>query len=217
MGLELWLAFIVADILVSITPGPSVLMVTGQALTRGLPAALLCILGDILGGIVLMTLALFGVGALLATSAVLFQFVKWGGVCYMAYLGYRQIMDARKSPAPETPEMSEAPENTPETKLANYKLASMRAGFFTGVLNPKAIIFYMAFLSQFMDPTGNTLLQFTILVATSTVVVGLILTGYALAAARARKTLQSHKARKRFGYAGGGFLIGGSVLMASTR
>ncbi|MEH6631496.1 MAG: LysE family translocator [Halopseudomonas aestusnigri] len=214
MDLELWLAFIAADILISITPGPSVFMVTGQALTRGLPAALLCILGDILGGIVLMTLALFGVGALLATSAVLFQFVKWGGVCYMAYLGYRQIADARKSPAPETSDISES---APDSTKPKHRFASMRAGFFTGVLNPKAIIFYVAFLSQFMDPNGDTLLQFSILVATSTVVVGLILSGYALAAARARKTFQSHAARKRFGYAGGGFLIGGSLLMATTR
>jgi len=75
----------------------------------------------------------------------------------------------------------------------------------------------VAFLSQFLDPNGNIYTQFGIVVATSTVIVGIILGGYALLAAKARKTFQSAKARRRFGYTGGGFLIGGSVFMASTR
>ena len=90
-------------------------------------------------------------------------------------------------------------------------------GFFTAVLNPKAIIFYVAFLSQFFDPNANIHLQFAIVVTTSTVIVGVVLDGYALIAAQARKTFQSAKARRRFGYSGGGFLIGASLFMAATR
>ena len=94
MELELWLAFVATYTVISIVPGPSVLMVTGQALSRGGKAAFLCILGELIGGVVLVGLSLFGVGAILAASSELFQIVKWAGVFYMAYLGYRQIIDA---------------------------------------------------------------------------------------------------------------------------
>jgi len=123
----------------------------------------------------------------------------------MAYLGYRQIVDARNSGAPDRP-------------VAGLSArAGMKAGFLVGVLNPKAILFYMAFLSQFLSADGDRFLQFSILAVTSAIVVGAVLGGYALAAARARQVFRSETARRRFGYAGGGFLIGGSVLMAATR
>jgi len=206
MKFELWLAFVAAYSVISIIPGPSVFMVTGQALTRGIRAAFLCIIGDLLGGVVLIALSLFGVGAILTASSELFQIVKWAGVLYMAYLGYRQIVDARVEHIPELPESE-----------AGTGLASLWAGFLIGVLNPKAVIFYVAFLSQFLDPNGNTISQFAILTITSTVVVATILGGYAMLAARARKAFRSGKAQRRFGYAGGGFLIGGSLLMATSR
>lgn len=200
-----WIAFVVAYGVISVLPGPSVFMVTGLALTRGLRAAFVCILGDLLAGVVLIALSLFGVGAILATSAALFQAVKWAGVFYMTYLGISQIIAARS-----------VPDITVVDRPVD-DLASLKAGFLTGVLNPKAILFYMAFLSQFMDPLGDVLLQFAIVVPTASVVVGLVLSGYALLAERARRAFQSQTARRRFGYAGGGVLLGGSVLMATTR
>ena len=200
MDFELWLTVIVAYTVISIIPGPSVFMVTSQALTRGSRAAFLCIFGDVLAGVVLVALSLFGVGAILATSATLFLLVKWAGVFYMAFLGVSQIRAARQ---------------TTSAVLNPLVRGSMWAGFLTGILNPKAIIFYMAFLSQFMDPDGDILTQFIILVPTSTVIVGVVLSGYVLMAARARWVFQSETARRRFGYTGGGFLIGGSFLMAA--
>lgn len=200
MDFELWLTFIVAYTVISIIPGPSVFMVTSQALTRGTRAAFYCIFGDVLAGVVLVALSLFGVGAVLATSATLFLLVKWAGVFYMAFLGISQIRSARQ---------------TTSAIVNPLARGSMWAGFLTGILNPKAIIFYMAFLSQFMDPDGDILLQFTILVPTATVVVWVVLSGYVLMAARARQVFQSETARRRFGYTGGGFLIGGSFLLAA--
>lgn len=181
-------------------------MVTGQALSRGTKAAFLCILGELVGGAVLVGLSLFGVGTILAASSELFQAVKWIGILYMAYLGYRQIVEARQ----------DGVDLSSKTKNVDG-ISSAKAGFFTAVLNPKAIIFYVAFLSQFLDQDANIYLQFVIVVVTSTIIVGAVLGGYVLLATRARKTFQSAKARRHFGYAGGGFLIGGSVFMAATR
>lgn len=212
MSFEHWLAFVAAYIIISAVPGPSVFMVTGIALTRGLRAALWCVMGDVLGGFVLIALSLAGVGAILAASATAFQAVKWAGVMYMAYLGYCQIRDARKQAAASN--QIGKPDCTAETPSGSQGL---KAGFLTGVLNPKAIIFYVAFLSQFMEPGGDPLGQFVVLVASSSVIVGGVLSAYAVAAARIGHTFNSPRARRRFGYAGGGFLIGGSVLVATSR
>lgn len=206
MKLELWVAFVAAYTIISVIPGPSVLMVTGQALSHGKKAAFMCVTGELIGGVVLVAMSLFGVGAILAASAELFQIVKWGGVFYMGYLGYCQIMEARKDTV-------DAPGKTKQHKGTS----SLRAGFLTAVLNPKAIIFYVAFLSQFLDPNADIYAQFAIVVVTSTLIVGVVLSGYALLAIQARKIFQSPMARRRLGYTGGGCLIGGSVYMAATR
>jgi len=121
------------------------------------------------------------------------------------YLGDCQIIEARKN-------------NSQGENIAKQKviLGSFKAGFIASLLNPKAIIFYMAFLPQFMNPERDTLLQFSILIITSSIVIGVILAAYALIASRARRTLQSEKFRKYFNYSSGSFLIGSSVFMASA-
>jgi len=205
MSFEVWIAFIVASSILTLIPGPCVLLVVSQALTRGMSSALLCILGDIVGGVVLMVLSLVGVGAILATSATLFTLFKWLGIIYMAYLGFCQILEARKSKPVDVKLDAKLP-----------TMSSFNAGFLASLLNPKAIIFYMAFLPQFMDPKGNTLIQFSILIITSSIVIGVILTGYALIASRTRKAFQSERSKKYFDYSGASFLIGSSVFMAST-
>ena len=206
MTFETWTAFVIANIVLTLIPGPSVLLVISQALTKGKNAAMLCIAGDLIGTIVLMALSFLGVGALLATSAFLFQLMKWAGVLYLAYLGYCQIMQARN-----------------ESDIANKghstadSWGSFWAGTITAILNPKAIIFYMAFLAQFIDPDADIVVQMAILTTTSVAVVAVLLTGYALLAARAGAAFQTKSVRKKVGYAGGGLMIGGSAIMAATR
>lgn len=206
MSLETWLAYVAANTILSLIPGPSVLMVIGQSLSKGLGAAFHCIFGDLLGGIVVMTVAYVGLGTVLAISSEVFHIIKWAGVAYMAYLGLAQILTARRMVESD---LTSAPS-------VSLRSGSLRAGFLTGVLNPKAILFYVAFLAQFMDPAHPMMPQFLLLMATSTVVVLIVLGGYALLASQARKTFQSLRARKRMGYTGGSFLLGGSALMATN-
>lgn len=206
MSLETWLAYVAAYTILSLIPGPSVLMVIGQSLSKGLGAAFHGIFGDWLGGIVVMTVAYVGLGTVLATSSEVFHIIKWAGVAYMAYLGLAQILAARRMVESD---LTSAPS-------ASLRSGSLRAGFLTGVLNPKVILFYVAFLAQFMNPAHPMMPQFLLLMATSTVVVLIVLGGYALLAAQARKVFQSLRARKRMGYTGGSFLLGGSALMATN-
>ncbi|WP_228933258.1 LysE family translocator [Roseibium aggregatum] len=205
MSLETWLAYTLACVVLTIIPGPSVMLVVGQTLMRGKTAAVMCILGDVVGSIVLTGLSFAGVGAILAASTVLFQIVKWTGVVYLAWMGYSQIREARRDSVLE-----------PGVRTGSA-WGSFWAGTLTAIFNPKAIVFYMAFLAQFIDPAADMTVQLVVLTLTSSVVVMVLLAGYALIAARARKLFQTRLARRRMGYAGGGFMIGGSALMAVTR
>lgn len=204
MPFENWIAYVIAYAVISIIPGPSVFMVIGQSLSRGIRAAVACILGDLAGGVIVMTASYLGLGLILASSSMAFMTLKWAGVVYMAYLGVTQIRDAR---------------NLVDVQPSGFAASrgSLGAGFLTGVLNPKAIMFYMAFLAQFIEPSAPQLPQFLILMATSTFVVAFVLGLYALLAVRISARLQSLKARKRMGYAAGSCLLGGSALMAATR
>lgn len=205
MNFELWVAFIIASAVMTLIPGPSVMLITGRAITQGTRAALICIAGDLIAGVVLMVFSLWGVGAILNASPLLFQIVKWAGVAYMLYLGISQIIEARKSHA-----------STVENKQIIAR-DNLRDGFVSAILNPKALAFYLAFLTQFLDPTGDLWVQFSILIVTSSVVVGLVLLGYVIVAAKARQLFQSKSATKWFGYTGGSFMVGAGVWMASTR
>jgi threonine/homoserine/homoserine lactone efflux protein len=206
MSLSVWLAYVAAFTFLSLVPGPSVFMVIGQCLSRGLAAAFFCIFGDLAGGIVMMTIAYIGLGTLLAASSEIYTLIKWAGVAYMAWLGVSQILAAKRMVHTDL-------DQSMQTAL---RASSLRAGFLTGVLNPKAILFYVAFLAQFMDPAQPLTYQFLILMATSTVIVFVTLSGYAILAAQARRLFRSLRARKRMAYAGGSFLLGGSALISSN-
>lgn len=207
MNFETWLAYVFACTVLSIIPGPSVLLVTGQTLTKGLKGAVVCLAGETLGGTVLILMSLLGVGAILATSAILFTVVKWLGILYLAYLGVREILKAKRIPN-YSDENHKAP--------TGYR-GSFSAGFFTALLNPKAIVFYMAFLSPFIDPEAHLIVQYSVLIVTSITVAGIVLFGYALVASRAQHALKSQRAKRNVGYASGGFYLGGSALMAISR
>ena len=81
--------------------------------------------------------------------------------------------------------------------------SGLTAGFLTGVPNPKAIMFYMAFFVPFIEPSGPQLPQFLILAATSAVIIALVLGAHALVAAQVSMHLKSHRARGRMGYSSG--------------
>ena len=138
----------------------------------------------------------------------MFLIIKWLGVFYLAYLGIRQILDARGQDQSLSIDASEPVPNTQ---------GSFISGFLTALLNPKAIIFYMAFLTQFFDPMSNHLIQYVLLILTSAVVTGLILASYAVVASRARDILKGRKAKRNINYTSGGLYLGGSVLMAATK
>lgn len=207
MDFDTWIAFVAAYTVISLLPGPSVFMAIAQSISKGFYPAFLCILGDVAGGLIVMTLSYVGVGAVLAASYEAFLVVKWMGVAYMAYLGiaaYRQAV-----------RLSEETEKLPQPSKVNRE--SIRAGFFTGLLNPKAILFYVAFLAQFVDPARDPVLQYIILGLSASIVVVVVLSGYALLATQARAFFTSLVARRRLGFLSSFLFLGGSGWIAVTR
>ena len=159
-----WLAFASACFILSAIAGPSVLVVTGQAISNGSRAALICILGEILGGVCLMFLSLLGVGQIVAASPLAFQAIKWAGVAYLIYLGLKEIIGARHIMA--------AAEGTPVSK------GSFGAEFWTSLFNPKSLVFYLAFLTQFVNVNAPLAVQYVTLIVTAAIVAVVVLSAY---------------------------------------
>ena len=116
-----------ACFLLSAILGPSVLIVTSQAISNGKRAALICILGELLGGICLMILSLLGVGAIVAASPTAFEALKWLGVAYLLYLGVNELRSALTD---------RQIENTSGSARGSFKV-----GYWTALFNPKSLVF----------------------------------------------------------------------------
>lgn len=209
MTLETWFAYMSATLALSIIPGPSVLVIVAHTLSRGLRAAMVCMGGEILGGICLMSVAVLGLGTLLAASSQLFLWVKLAGVIYMGYLGINQILQARAQHV--------IVDSGIEGMEGRGQFNSFQIGFITALLNPKSLAFYVAFLPLFINSNVSVVPQFVLLIATSASVATLVLLGYAMDVDKTKQKFINSKSQQRLGYAGGADLLGGSLWVAVTR
>lgn len=142
-----WVAFLVASILFIQVPGPSLLFTIGRALTVGRREALLSVVGNGLGVTAQVALVAVGLGAVVAASATAYTLIKVAGAAYVIWLGVQAIRhraDARLAMAAAVPARRGHP---------------VRIGFTVGATNPKTIVFFVAFLPQFTDPTGPVAVQ----------------------------------------------------------
>jgi threonine/homoserine/homoserine lactone efflux protein len=140
---ELWLLYLAAAVGLSLTPGPNGLLVLTHGACFGLRRTVATVAGGALGFLVLIAASLAGMGALLAASEAAFTAAKWIGAAYLVYLGVR----VWRSPAPlvAVPDAAAAgPEADPRRMLVR--------GFLVAASNPKGLIFFAAFLPQFIVP-----------------------------------------------------------------
>lgn len=205
MGLDLWLAFVVASAIVLIVPGPTVILVVSYALSQGRRSALATVPGVALGDAVAMAGSLLGLGALLATSATLFTVVKLVGAAYLIWLGIRlwRVPVAAVAPPEET---------WPERGRALFVHA-----FTVTVLNPKSIAFFVAFLPQFMTPAAPLLPQMLVLGTTFVALAAVNATLFALAAGSLRPWIRRPSVLKGIHRTGGSLLIGAGLATAALR
>lgn len=154
MPLDTWMLYAVAAIGLSLTPGPNGLLSLTHGMRFGLGRAIYTVLGGISGFLLLIAVSMAGMGALLATSEQAFTVAKWLGAAYLVYLGIRTW----RAPAPH---VRLADDGTTGEQTAGWRLYAQ--GFLVATSNPKALIFFAAFLPQFIDPGTPFLLQFVLL------------------------------------------------------
>ncbi|CAD5108701.1 LysE family translocator [Zestomonas carbonaria] len=199
MALHTWLLYLVAVIGLSLTPGPNGLLALTHGALYGHRRTLWTITGGIGGFVVLMALSMFGIGALLQASAHALVILKWVGGAYLIWLG----IQLWRAPALHLT----APEHAPPRPGR----VLLRQGFFSAVSNPKVILFYGAFLPQFLDPARNLWLQFAIMAATFAITEGF--TEYLLARLAHRVRPWLERAGKGFNRCCGGlFGLMGAAL-----
>jgi threonine/homoserine/homoserine lactone efflux protein len=204
MSIETWLAFSAASAVLLIIPGPTILLVISYALGQGMRAALPLAIGVALGDLTAMTLSMLGVGALLATSAMLFTILKWIGAAYLIWLGISLWRAGSSLEA--KPRRGGAP-----------ALRMLGHAWLVTALNPKGITFFVAFLPHFIDQHADFWTQMLIFEATFICLAFANVLGYRLVASRARSFVQSERATAVFNRIGGGLLIGAGVAAAGMR
>ena len=205
MNLEMWIAFVIAAMIVLVIPGPTILLVISQSISHGRRAVVPLVTGVTLGDFTAMTLSLLGLGAILAASATLFSVLKFIGAVYLIFLGIKLW---RSNPGQH--EISLA-----DTKASNSSL--FKSTFVVTALNPKSIAFFVVFLPQFINPKGQTVLQLLILGTTFLLLASINATLYAVFAGHLRDTMKSSKVRRWFNRGGGSVLIGAGFFTAAIQ
>jgi threonine/homoserine/homoserine lactone efflux protein len=194
MSIELWLAFVAASVIMLIIPGPTILTVISYSVAHGRKANVPLVAAVALGDSTALLLSLLGLGALLAVSAFWFTAVKWAGGLYLLYLGIKLL---RAGVSPSSTDKPAAPESRWRLFANTYVVTA---------LNPKGIIFFVAFLPQFLNSSAPANEQLWILGLTFVALATLNATLYAMFAASAQKLLATPRAQRRFHLAGGTLL-----------
>jgi threonine/homoserine/homoserine lactone efflux protein len=205
MTWDVYLAFVVASVIMLLVPGPTVLLVIAQSLREGKRATLPTVAGVMAGDALAISVSLAGLGALIATSAALFTVLKWVGAAYLIWLGVRTLL--------QSPKKLEA--TATGAPVASRKLAAN--AFIVTALNPKSIAFFVAFLPQFVDPSVASTGQLALMAVTFVLLAGTTNLAYALAASRAATLIRQPVWQRVTQWTSGCALIGAGVLTAALR
>ena len=206
MTLEAWFAFVFASAVLLVIPGPTILAVISYSVTHGRRANFPLVAAVALGDSTALFASLVGLGALLAASAFWFTIVKVAGGLYLLYLGVK-LFRAGITPANLT---------EPASDGSRWKLFANT--YLITALNPKGMVFFIAFLPQFMTPGESEAFQMGLLAVTFVTLATLNATLYTYFAASAHKLLESPKAQRRFHFTGGTLLtIAGAWALLAKR
>ncbi len=196
------LSYVIASLFVAIVPGPSVTLITANALKHGARAGMLSVFGTQIGvGTVVLVLVL-GYAAIVNTMGFAFEILRYIGAAYLIWLGIR---------------MWRSDGSLAEAQAGRRPLGSyMLQGFLVLWANPKALLFLGAFIPQFVNPAGNTGFQVAFLGVVFMLITTICDSMYALAAGGAGAWLSGRRVRL-LERVSGTFLIGGGVWLLATK
>jgi len=206
MSMEVWLGFFAACWVISLSPGAGAIASMSSGLQYGFWRGYWNALGLQIGLIVQIAIIAAGVGAILAASATAFTVIKWFGVAYLVYLAYKQW---RALPMDMSEESAVRPIGKP--------LSLVFRGFLVNDSNPKALVFMLAVLPQFINPHEALLPQYVAITVTMITVDMLVMAGYTGLASRVLRLLRTPKQQKRLNRTFAGLFIGAATFLATLR
>jgi threonine/homoserine/homoserine lactone efflux protein len=203
MSLQVYLAFVAACIALALLPGPIVTLLIANGLRHGTRAALTNILGVQAALLIVIGILAVGLTSLMATMGYWFDWVRFAGAAYLVWLGIKLIRSPVEGIDASAP---------PPPPRGGFFLQ----GFVVALSNPKLLVFFGAFIPQFMDMNQDHLSQVLLLGVTFMVLAGLTDAIYALLAGRIR-TIFSARRTRLISRISGGFMVGGGIWLALTR
>ena len=206
MALETWLAFLVACWVISLSPGAGAVASMSAGLQYGFWRGYWNALGLQIGLALQIAIVAAGVGAILATSALAFSVIKWFGVAYLVYLGYKQW---KALPTDLDTGAAERPIGRP--------LALVLRGFLVNASNPKAIIFMLAVLPQFITPHAPLLPQYLVMGVTMIVVDLIVMAGYTGLASRVLRVLRTPRQQRVMNRSFAALFVAAAGLLATVK
>jgi threonine/homoserine/homoserine lactone efflux protein len=202
MSLQIYLAYIAACVALALLPGPIVTLVIANGLRHGTRAALTNIAGVQAAMTIVIGIVAIGLTSLMATMGYWFDWVRFAGAAYLVWLGVKLIREPVEGVEAEAP---------PPPRGGFFL-----QGFLVALSNPKLLVFFGAFIPQFVDLSQDHLSQVALLGVTFMVVAGLTDATYALLAGRVR-TFFSGRRTRLLSRVSGGAMIGGGIWLALTR
>ena len=204
MALDTWLAFFLASWIISLSPGAGAIASMSSGLQYGFVRGYWNAIGLQLGLAMQIAVVAGGLGAVLAASSTAFYAIKWFGVAYLVYLAVKQW---RALPMDLTDDAAVRPVGKP--------MAMVFRGFLVNASNPKALVFMLAVLPQFVNPQAPLLIQYLILGATMISVDMIVMAGYTGLASKVLRLLRTPKQQKRMNRTFAGLFVGAAGFLAS--
>jgi len=201
MNPQLFTAFLLITFVLVITPGPIVTLVIATGATRGVRPALATVVGTTLGNALLLTAIALGLSWVLANALILFDVMRWAGAAYLIYLGVQAWRGAAKAADP--------------LPIADH--VHFARGLAVALTNPKTIIFFTAFLPQFVDPSLSTGRQLAVMCVVTTLMAGTTDTAWAIASGLGRAWFMKPQRAKLLARLSGTVLIGGGIWLSLAR
>jgi threonine/homoserine/homoserine lactone efflux protein len=202
MSVELYLAYVLACIVITIVPGPTVTLIVANSLTYGTRAGLLNVAGTQLGLGLMLLVLLVGLASVIEVMGWMFDWLRLAGAAYLIWLGWKLL---RASGSLDQPDRLPAPRG-----------GFVVQGFLVLIGNPKALLWFGAFIPQFVDPRGDYVSQVILLGLTAMAVAAVSDGAYAVVTGRASAWLTRSRVRL-VNRIGGVCLIGGGAWLALTR
>jgi len=206
MTFETWLAFLLACWIISLSPGAGAIASMASGLNYGFARGYWNALGLQLGLLVQVGIVAAGIGAVLATSALAFTAIKWFGVAYLLYLAVRQW----RAPVTEV-------EPGGSLRSGGRPVELVLRGLVINASNPKAVVFILAVLPQFLDVTRPLLEQYAVMAATMVGVDLIVMAGYTGLAAKVLRLLRSQRQQRVLNRSFAGLFAAAAGLLALVR